>query len=128
MTERAQDEFERRYSAPALAEQIDPRERTRERREGQARAAPDEPFALRGCLLTPDEAIDPGWLVVSGAEIAELRDTAPPGMRVIDTDGVILPGLIDLHGHPEYNVFAAWEPPGAFANRYAWRAATSTPR
>ena len=31
-------------------------------------------------------------------------------MDVIDTDGVILPGLIDLHGHPEFNVFAAWEP------------------
>jgi cytosine/adenosine deaminase-related metal-dependent hydrolase len=119
--DRAQDEFERRYAAPVLAEQVDPRERTRERREGQARAAPDEPFALRGCLLTPDEAIDPGWLVVSGASVAELRDTAPTGMRVIDTEGVVLPGLIDLHGHPEYNVFPAWEPPGTFANRYAWR-------
>ena len=39
-----------------------------------------------------------------------------------DTDGgVILPGLIDLHGHPEFNVFAAWEPPRQFINRYAWR-------
>jgi cytosine/adenosine deaminase-related metal-dependent hydrolase len=34
---------------------------------------------------------------------------------------VILPGLIDLHGHPEFNVFAAWEPPRLFANRYIWR-------
>ena len=40
---------------------------------------------------------------------------------MIDTDGVILPGLIDLHGHPEYNVFSAWEPPKLFANRYRWR-------
>ena len=30
-------------------------------------------------------------------------------------------GLIDLHGHPEFNVFAAWEPPKLYANRYAWR-------
>jgi hypothetical protein len=29
--------------------------------------------------------------------------------------------LIDLHGHPEYNVFAAWEPPRVYANRYQWR-------
>ena len=34
---------------------------------------------------------------------------------------VILPGLIDLHGHPEWNVFAAWEPPRLYPNRAAWR-------
>ena len=34
----------------------------------------------------------------------------------------MLPGLIDLHGHPEFNVFSAWEPPNRFANRYEWRA------
>jgi len=34
---------------------------------------------------------------------------------------VVLPGLIDLHGHPEYNVFAAWEPPRVYVNRYQWR-------
>ena len=86
----------------------------------RAKPAP-RPASRSRCLLTPEEAIDPGWLVVSGAAIAELRDTPPPGMRVIDTEGVVMPGLIDLHGHPEYNVFPAWEPPGTFANRYAWR-------
>ena len=35
---------------------------------------------------------------------------------------MILPGLIDLHGHPEFNIFAAWEPPRQFVNRYSWRA------
>ena len=44
----------------------------------------------------------------------------------METDGVILPGLIDLHGHPEFNVFAAWEPPRQFINRYAWRGSSST--
>ena len=34
---------------------------------------------------------------------------------------MILPGLLDLHGHPEFNVFAAWEPPQLFATRYLWR-------
>jgi hypothetical protein len=42
-------------------------------------------------------------------------------MAVIESGGVVLPGLIDLHGHPEYNVFSAWEPPRQYANRYAWR-------
>ena len=29
--------------------------------------------------------------------------------------------MIDLHGHPEFNIFAAWEPPRQFVNRYSWR-------
>ena len=37
---------------------------------------------------------------------------------------MITPGLIDLHGHPEFNVFAAWEPPKEYVNRYAWRGST----
>ena len=47
--------------------------------------------------------------------------TKPEGTKIIETDGVITPGLIDLHGHPEFNVFAAWEPPKLYLNRYAWR-------
>ena len=39
----------------------------------------------------------------------------------IETGGVILPGLLDLHGHPEFNVFAPWEPPKSYVNRYSWR-------
>jgi 5-methylthioadenosine/S-adenosylhomocysteine deaminase len=86
-----------------------------------ARAAPPEPFALRGCVLTPEEKIEDGYVVVSGATIASVGAKKPDGVEVLATEGVILPGLIDLHGHPEYNVFAAWEPPRLFQNRYAWR-------
>jgi cytosine/adenosine deaminase-related metal-dependent hydrolase len=119
---RARDAFERSYAAPVLeAPETDPRELEREALEGRARALPEEPFALRGCLLTPEEAIPDGWLVVEGATIAELRDTAPANVRVIETGGIVMPALIDLHGHPEYNVFAAWEPPKTYANRYQWR-------
>jgi hypothetical protein len=38
-----------------------------------------------------------------------------------------MPGLIDLHGHPEYNVSAAGEPPRSYANRYAWRRSMESP-
>lgn len=76
------DAFERAYAAPlAQAPEADPREAEHEALEGQARARPDEPFALRGCLLTPDAAIADGWLVVSGATILELLDTAPSAVR-----------------------------------------------
>jgi cytosine/adenosine deaminase-related metal-dependent hydrolase len=63
-----------------------------------------------------------GYVVVSDGRVAEVRTTKPNGVRITATEGVILPGLIDLHGHPEFNVFAAWEPPRRFSNRYIWRA------
>lgn len=85
-------------------------------------AAPSEPFALHGSVITPTGTLRSGYVVVEGALISEVRATKPAGVRVLPTDGVILPGLIDLHGHPEFNVFAAWEPPRRFSNRYIWRA------
>ena len=84
-------------------------------------AAPDRPFALRGCVLTPKRKLDDGYVVVNGGTIASVGTTKPDGVKVVDTGGIVLPGLIDLHGHPEYNVFAAWEPPKLYANRYRWR-------
>jgi hypothetical protein len=116
--------FDRHYAGGILEALPEPRPRrvVRGRRAGAVREArPPAALALRGCVLTPDEKIDPGYLVVEGSTIAEVRSTEPSGVRVHDTGGVILPGLIDLHGHPEFNVFAAWEPPRTYANRYAWR-------
>jgi 5-methylthioadenosine/S-adenosylhomocysteine deaminase len=103
------------------ADPRDDRLAAREARSGTARMRPDTPFAIRGCVLTPQEALEDHHVVVSGAEVQEVVGPAPTGMPVIDSGGVILPGLIDLHGHPEYNVFPAWEPPRLYANRYAWR-------
>jgi cytosine/adenosine deaminase-related metal-dependent hydrolase len=104
----APDPFDRRLAARMAA-------------EGTSRLRPDEPFAIRGCVLTPDEALEDHHVIVAGAQIQEVVAAAPAGMTVVAADGIVLPGLIDLHGHPEYNVFAAWEPPRQYANRYAWR-------
>jgi 5-methylthioadenosine/S-adenosylhomocysteine deaminase len=61
--------------------------------------------------------------MVEADGIADIGEGEPDGpVQVIDTEGVILPGLIDLHGHPEYDVFSAWEPPQRYENRYRWRA------
>jgi 5-methylthioadenosine/S-adenosylhomocysteine deaminase len=84
-------------------------------------APPAEAVALCGRVITPEQVLDPGCVVVSDGTIAAVAATPPAGVRVLDTGGVICPGLIDLHGHPEFNVFAAWEPPKQFINRYAWR-------
>ena len=103
---RPDDRFERLY-VQALPEEPpeDAREQEREASEGHARAKPDEPFALGGCVVTPERALDPGWVVVGGGAIAALRDTAPRDVRTIETRGVILPGLVDLHGHPSTTSF-----------------------
>jgi 5-methylthioadenosine/S-adenosylhomocysteine deaminase len=85
-------------------------------------AAPAEPFALAGTVLTPDTAIRHGYVVMgTDGTIAAVQRNEPLGVRVVDTGGIVMPGMLDLHGHPEFNVFAAWEPPKLFANRYQWR-------
>ena len=86
-------------------------------------AAAAEAFALKGCVVTPEGPIERAYITVGeGTAIQEISTRKPRSVPVHDTGGaVILPGLIDLHGHPEFNVFAAWEPPRQFVNRYAWR-------
>jgi 5-methylthioadenosine/S-adenosylhomocysteine deaminase len=114
-----QGAFEAAYTAPVAKEMPPPG--TRGAAELLPRAAPAEAIALHGCVLTPAEAIEGGYVVVSGKGIQAVQKAKPQGVRVHETEGVIVPGLIDLHGHPEFNVFAAWEPPRQFPNRYAWR-------
>jgi len=84
------------------------------------RVAAVETIALGGQIVTPDGPIR-GWLTIEGGQITGISTRKPTGATVLQTDGVIVPGLIDLHGHPEFNVFAPWEPPKTYLNRYAWR-------
>lgn len=117
------DAFERAYGRPLL--DADPAPVASAAAAGAPRmgVAPAAPFSLRGCILTPDEVIDDGWVDVEAGLIRRVGSSPPAAAyRRLETDGVILPGLIDLHGHPEYNVFAAWEPPKLYANRERWRA------
>ncbi len=80
-------------------------------------------FALGGCVITPVERLDDGYVTVApDGTVAEVGRRRPTSVAVLDTDGVVLRGLIDLHGHPEFNVFGPWEPPAPFASRYEWRA------
>src|SRR5690349_17881979 len=85
-------------------------------------ATPAGPYALHGGVITATGTLSSGYVVIDGGVVAAVQQAEPTGVdRIVETDGVILPGLIDLHGHPEFNVFAAWEPPRLFANRYRWR-------
>jgi len=69
------------------------------------------------------ERLDDGFATVAPDDtIADVGRRRPTPVPVLDTAGVVLPGLVDLHGHPDFNIFAPWEPPGTFASRYEWRA------
>jgi 5-methylthioadenosine/S-adenosylhomocysteine deaminase len=116
------DPLERTYTSSIVDEDPAPaRARATASRAG-LRIAASGPVALHGCVLTPERALDDAYVVLGpGQEIGAVQAQRPEGVRVHETGGVILPGLIDLHGHPEFNIFAAWEPDQLFANRYQWR-------
>jgi cytosine/adenosine deaminase-related metal-dependent hydrolase len=115
MSDEHDDPFEAAYAA-GMPQELEP-----PHTEMRVGLAPSEAVALKGCVIAGDRVIDPGYVVIDGADITAVQEAAPDGVRVTDTSGVIAPGLLDLHGHPEFNVFAAWEPPQLFVNRYSWR-------
>jgi 5-methylthioadenosine/S-adenosylhomocysteine deaminase len=80
-------------------------------------------YVLRGTLVTPDETIENGSLVVTDGMITAVGAavTVPADARVIDTGGLIYPGLIDLHNHITWNAHPRWSPP-LTKNRYEWQA------
>ena len=121
MAAEAQSSFEEAY-ATGITREL-PKPSFAPGRTALVSAAAAEPFALKGCVLTPDGPLERAYITVGdGTTIGPISTRKPQGVRVHDTGGgVIVPGLIDLHGHPEFNVFAAWEPPRQFINRYAWR-------
>lgn len=84
-------------------------------------------YVLRGTLVTPDQVIPNGVLVVTDGTIAEVgaNVTPPQGAPVIDTGGFIYPGLVDLHNHLTWNAHPRWSPGRQFTNRYEWQATDS---
>jgi len=85
--------------------------------------AQENQYALRGTLVTPDQVIANGTILVVGEKIQAIgADIAiPPHTNVIDTKGIILPGFLDLHNHLTWNVLPRWKPNRGFANRYEWQ-------
>ena len=80
-------------------------------------------YALRGALVTPDGIVENGIILIAQGKIIAVGTHVelPPNEPVIDTHGIIAPGLIDLHNHLTWNVFPRWHPVQEFANRYDWQ-------
>ena len=80
-------------------------------------------YALRGTLVTPAGIVENGTILIRQGKIVAVGTHVelPPNETVVDTHGVIAPGLIDLHNHLTYNVFPRWHPIEEFGNRYDWQ-------
>ncbi len=83
-------------------------------------------YLLRGVVVSGDAVYDPGEVLFIGDEIrcvaADCTTHADaPGVTVIETRGVISPGLIDAHNHITYNFLTEWEPNRTFDSRDVWR-------
>lgn len=90
----------------------------------------DPGVLLTGKVVTMNDAGDvwPGarlWIREGRIEaILKAGDPLPAGaeaVKVVDTGGVIYPGLIDLHNHPEYAIYPLMPIPRAYKDRYEWR-------
>ena len=86
-------------------------------------------FILHGRIVTmqsEDNIIDDGYLAVKDGRIAAIVEKVNElpseftGKQVIDTEGTMYPGLIDLHNHFVYNVLPLWVVPKRYDNRSQW--------
>ena len=82
---------------------------------------------LRGRVVTPDVVLSPGDVLVVNDKIACVAadcsgDPQAAGAPIVDTHGVIFPGLVDAHNHTQYDYLRPWMPPHLFQNRGQWAA------
>ena len=85
--------------------------------------AQSAPVALTGTLITPDGIVPNGVVLVQNGRIVAVgaHVALPPGTKTVATNGVIAPGLIDLHDHLTWNVLPRWTPNEKFGTRYDWQ-------
>lgn len=74
--------------------------------------------------------IKDGHVAIDGQKIAFVKPARyrlPKGFRnapVVDVDGYIYPGLVDLHNHLAYNFLNLWKISKKFVDRYQWAGIT----
>lgn len=85
--------------------------------------AQKSPVALTGTLVMPQEVIPQGTVLIqNGRILASGADVKlPAGTKIVSTEGIIAPGLIDLHNHLSWNVLPRWKPAQEFGSRYDWQ-------
>jgi hypothetical protein len=76
---------------------------------------------LRGMIVTPDQVFA-GEVLVSGDTITCVAAQCPGGDTIVDTHGIIFPGLIDTHNHILFDTFdeTDWSPSMSYGNHNQW--------
>jgi hypothetical protein len=81
------------------------------------------PYALGGTILTPKGPKE-GYVIIRDEKIAAIvsdkSQIFSDVKNVVETNGVISPGLVDLHNHVAYNFLPLWKSGRRFNNRYQW--------
>jgi 5-methylthioadenosine/S-adenosylhomocysteine deaminase len=79
---------------------------------------------LKGVVVRPSGPIDGEVLVTGNAISCAAATCAAVGATIIDTKGIILPGLIDAHNHAAFSMFdeSDWVPAKTYKNHNQWPA------
>lgn len=94
--------------------------------DGAVRAASPPNWIVQGKVCTMNDQRDvfpDGAVCLAGPTITSVLPSMPTegtsngAARVIKTDGIIYPGLIDLHKHITYDIHGPWFPGKLFHNR-----------
>ena len=82
------------------------------------------PVVLRGTIVIPGGVITHGYVGIVNGRIVSVSDKQPdiPDAITVNTEGIILPGFIDVHNHVPWNVLPRWNPPHLYLNRHQWQA------
>lgn len=85
-----------------------------------AQADSDVQWAVSGFL--PEKPNTKVYVTIKGRLIESVTNKKPVGVKVIETEHFIFPGLVDMHNHVKYNVLPLWsDAKGQFLNRFEWR-------
>jgi len=89
---------------------------------GAATDVSGRPIVLRGTILTPDGVIKHGYVGIVNGRIVSVSAKPPdiPDAVRVNTEGIILPGFIDLHNHVPWNVLPRWSPGRTFTDQPQW--------
>ena len=90
----------------------------------------DTGFVLVGKVVTMNDAGDvlpnarvwlAGGKIMAIARAGDALPDAAKDAPVVDSKGVIYPGIIDLHNHPEYAIYPLMPIKRKYLDRYEWR-------
>ena len=81
-------------------------------------------YALYGTVVTMNDSMDVlenHYVEILGDKIASIAAVPPSGVQVVSVSGLIFPGLIDPHNHPQYNVLGHIPFGQTFVDRADWQ-------